>query len=268
MSATTIATTRKRVLVTGTGSGIGRDTTIALAERGHAVLATTHTEAQAALWNAGGRTEIDALKLDITEGSDRALVAERQIDVLVNNAAIGDSGSLAEVPIERIRATFETNLFATLDLTQTVLKGMISRRRGTVIFISSLAGRVPAPFIMPYAMTKSALSAAAVALRQELTQLDCGVHVALVEPGAFHTGFDQKMMAKKYEWMQRGSYFVDQISTMQAREKRALAVVEHRSTRSIVRKIVEAVEADTPRERYIAPWWQGAGIQFLRSIGK
>lgn len=263
-----IATKGKRVLVTGSGSGIGRDTTIALAERGHEVLATTHTQAQALLWKTGGRTGIEAFKLDITDSNDRALAAERQFDVLVNNAAIGESGSLADVPLERIRATFETNLFATLELTQAVLKGMISRRSGTIIFISSLAGRVPAPFIMPYAMTKFALSAAAVALRQELTQLDCGVHVALVEPGAFHTGFNQKMIAKKYEWMQSGSYFQDQIPAMKTREEQALALVEQHSTRSIVGKIVAAVEADIPRERYTAPWWQGMGIRLLRSFGK
>jgi short-subunit dehydrogenase len=65
-----------------------------------------------------GSTRIEAFKLDITDSSDRARAAEIPIDVLINNAAVGESGSLAEVPLERVRATFETNLFATLALTQ------------------------------------------------------------------------------------------------------------------------------------------------------
>jgi len=155
------SSSKKRVLITGSGSGIGRDTALKLAKRGHTVYATTHTEAQAAQWKGAGSARIEAFKLDVTDSSDRARAAEIPIDVLINNAAVGESGSLAEVPLERVRATFETNLFATLALTQAVLKGMIARRGGTVIFISSLAGRVPIPFLMPYAMTKFALSAAA-----------------------------------------------------------------------------------------------------------
>jgi len=259
---------KKRVLITGSGSGIGRDTALKLAKRGHTVYATTHTEAQAVEWKRAGSAKVEAFKLDVTDSSDRARAAEIPIDVLINNAAVGESGSLAEVPLERVRATFETNLFATLALTQAVLKGMIARRGGTVIFISSLAGRVPIPFLMPYAMTKFALSAAADALRQEIAQLDCGVHIAVVEPGAFHTGFNQRMIARKYEWMRQGSYFADRIAELKAQEQRQFAILELRSTRSIVRRIVKAVEAEKPRLRYVAPWWQGFGVRVMRVFGK
>lgn len=161
------------------------------------------------------------IKLDITDREDRARAGGRPIDVLVSNAAVGESGSLAEVPLERVRAALETNLFATLALTQVVLKKMISRGSGTVIFISSLAGRVAAPFLMPYAMTKFSLSAAADGLRQEMAQLDRGIHIAVVEPGAFHTGFNQRMIAKKYEWMRDGSYFQSQVAELKAQEQRS-----------------------------------------------
>ena len=125
---------KKSVLVTGSGSGIGRDCVIALGQRGHKVYATTHTEIQAE--QLKGSATAEAFKLDITDSSDRARVGELPIDVLINNAAIGETGSLAEVPLERLRAAFETNLFATLAITQVVLKGMILRRTGTVVFIS------------------------------------------------------------------------------------------------------------------------------------
>jgi short-subunit dehydrogenase len=259
---------KKRVLITGSSSGIGRDSVRALADRGHTIYATTHTEAQAEWWKSVGGTGIEAFKLDITDSVDRSRADALPIDVLVNNAAIGESGSLAEVPLERVRATFDTNLFATLALTQIVLKGMIARGSGTVIFISSLAGRLPAPFLMPYAMTKFSLSAAADALRQEMELLDRGIRIAVVEPGAFHTGFNQKMIAKKYEWMREASYFRDQMAALKIREERLLAILELRATRSIVRKIVQAVEAEKPRLRYVAPWWQGFGSHLLRAFGK
>ena len=265
------AVRHRTILITGCGSGIGRDCVMALARRGHKVLASTHTEAQAAKLReqaAADGMPVEVFKLDITDAADRAKAGELSIDVLINNAAIGESGSLAEVPLDRVRNAFETNLFATLALTQLCLRGMIARRRGTVIFISSLAGRVAAPFLLPYAMTKFSLSAAADGLRQELRELDRNVHVSVVEPGAFHTGFNQRMIAKKYEWMRQGSYFQDQIDTLKAREQRMFALLELRSTTPIVRKIVQAAEADRPRFRYSAPWWQSAGVQLMRVFGK
>jgi short-subunit dehydrogenase len=262
---------RRTILITGSGSGIGRHCVMALAGRGHKVLASAHTEEQAArlkAWAGADGVSVDAFKLDITEDADRTKVSELAIDILINNAAIGDSGSLAEVPLDRVRNVFETNLFATLALTQVCLRGMVARRRGTIIFVSSLAGRVASPFLLPYAMTKFSLSAAADGLRQELKRLDRNLHVSVVEPGAFHTGFNQRMLAKKYEWMRRGSYFQDQIDALKTREQRMFALLELRSTTPIVRQIVRAAEADRPRFRYSAPWWQCAGIQLLRVLGK
>lgn len=260
----------RTILITGSGSGIGRDCAMAFAQRGHKVLASTHTEAQAAklreLIVEG--LKLDAFKLDITDDGDRAKAGELGIDVLINNAAVGESGSLADVPLDRVREVFETNLFATLALTQVCLRGMVERRRGTVIFISSLAGRVASPFLMPYAMTKFALSVAADGLRQELKWLDRNLHVSVVEPGAFHTGFNQRMLAKKYQWMRQRSYFQDQVDAIKAHEQRMFALLELRSTTPIVRQIVRAAEADRPRFRYSAPWWQSVGVQLLRALGK
>jgi len=139
----------RTILITGAGTGIGHDAAFVLAARGHQVLATTINEDQAQALRqecAARAVAIEVFKLDITDAQDRALIAGREIDVLVNNAALGESGSLAEVDMERVRRIFEVNLFATLALTQAALRGMIARQRGTVVFISSIAGRVPFPF--------------------------------------------------------------------------------------------------------------------------
>lgn len=261
---------RKTILITGAGTGIGRDAAFALAERGHAVLATTFSAAQADALRAECAKRgqaMEVFKLDITDAADRALLLGRPMDVLINNAGLGESGSLAEVDVNRIRKVFEVNVFATLELTQVALKGMIARQSGTVLFISSIAGRLPMPFLMPYSMTKFALSAAAAGLRAEMDQLGKNVQIAVIEPGAIHTGFNQAMTDRKYEWMDEFSYFYGQAKAMKAKEKKTFDFLEARDTRSIVAKIIVASEARRPRLRYVAPWIQGFGIRLARIFG-
>jgi len=260
----------KTILITGAGTGIGRDAALALAERGHAVLATTFSASQADALRAecAKRSQaMEVFKLDITDAADRNLLLGRHIDVLINNAGLGESGSLAEVDVNRIRKVFEVNVFATLELTQVALKGMIARQSGTILFISSIAGRLPMPFLMPYSMTKFALSAAAAGLRSEMDQLGKNVQIAVIEPGAIHTGFNQAMTDRKYEWMDETSYFYGQAKAMKAKEKKTFDFLEARDTRSIVAKIITASEARRPRLRYVAPWVQGFGIRLARIFG-
>lgn len=261
---------QKTILITGAGSGIGRDAAWALAARGHRVIATTQTEAQAQALQAdserAGR-RLEVFKLDITQPADRERIRAIPLDVLVNNAAIGDSGSLAEVDMARVRQLFEVNLFATLELTQVALAGMIARSRGTVLFVSPVAGRLPVPFLMPYSMTKFALSAAGAGLRAEMDQLGRNIQVSLIEPGAIHTGFNQRMTGAKFEWMREQSYFKDQAARMQAREAREFRLIEARSTASVVACIVRASEARRPRLRYVAPWLQGLVVRLARILG-
>ncbi len=260
----------KTILITGAGSGIGRDAAFALAARGHRVIATTFSEEQAQALRAACSARQQALevfKLDIARADDRALLLPLELDVLINNAGVGESGSLAEIDVDRIRRIFEVNVFATLELTQIALRGMIARRRGTVLFVSSIAGRVPVPFLMPYSMSKFALSAAGAGLRAEMDRLGAGVQVALIEPGAIHTGFNQAMSDSKYSWMQTGSYFAAQASRMRQQEARSFKLLEARSTDSVVAQIVKAAQARRPRLRYVAPWIQGAAVRLARILG-
>lgn len=258
----------KTILITGAASGFGKDSAIALAKRGHKIIATTHREESVTeLKKEFGDLFLAVFKLDITLEEDRNRILDFDLDVLINNAGIGESGSLAEVPIERIRANFETNVFSTLALSQLALKNMIKKQKGTVIFISSLAGRIPMPFLGPYSMTKYALSAGVTMLRSELKKLTKSVHITLVEPGGYHTGFNQKNIAKKYEWMDSTSLFFDKIDELKKEETRQFKLTEEKTTTSLVKKIIKAAEANKPCLRYVAPWWQGLGVRILRTFG-
>lgn len=261
---------KKTILITGAGSGIGLDTAWALATRQHRVIATTFNEDQAQNLKALALNKgvaLEVFKLDITSPKDREKILSLELDVLINNAGVGESGSLAEVDIDRIRQVFEVNLFGTLALTQLALRGMIERQRGTVLLVSSIAGRIPMPFLMPYSMSKFALSAAGAGLRAELQQLRCGVQVALIEPGAIHTGFNQAMTDRKYTWMGQESYFSAHVARMKAEEKRTFQFLEAKTTQSIVKQIVKAAEVNKPKLRYVAPWIQGFGVRLARIFG-
>ena len=99
----------KTILITGAGSGIGLDAAWALAARGHRVIATTVDEPQAAAVRAQAQAQawrgpaLQVFKLDITSAADRQQILPLELDVLINNAGIGESGSLAEVDVDRIR---------------------------------------------------------------------------------------------------------------------------------------------------------------------
>ena len=180
---------------------------------------------------------------------------------------MGESGSLAEVDMQRVRKIFEVNLFCTLELTQLALRGMIQREKGTVLLVSSIAGRVPMPFLMPYSMSKFALSAAGAGLRAEMDQLKKNIHIALIEPGAIHTGFNQAMTDSKYAWMGPSSYFAHQAVKMQKQERATFQFLEAKSTDGIVKQIIKACEASRPKLRYTSPWIQGFGVRMARIFG-
>ena len=262
---------KKRILITGAGSGIGKDTAYALSKRGHFVIATTETEYQAKQLRSKAQElniRLKVFKLDITDAQDRELVKAEDIDVLINNAAIGESGCLAEIDIEKVRNNFEVNVFSHIQISQIVLKNMFERNSGTVIFISSLAGRIPIIFLGPYSMTKFALSSGVETMRKEIHKVRKNVHISLIEPGAYHTGFNQRNIAKKYEWMDESSIFHPIIDKIKKEESRLFSLTEIKSTKSIVRKIISATEAKRPRLRYSAPAWQKIGIWAQRAVGR
>ena len=174
--------------MTGCSSGIGRATAKRLAQAGWTVYATARRIAAIEDLEADGcRT----LALDVTdEASMQAAVraveeAEGSVDALVNNAGIQELGAIETVPIDRVRALFETNVFGAARLTQLVLPGMRSRGTGRIVTIGSMNGRFTWPGTGYYCATKHALEAISDALRYEVRPF--GIDVVLIEPGFVKT---------------------------------------------------------------------------------
>lgn len=255
-------------MITGAGSGFGKGAALALARRGHSVIAATYDQAQAdALAAEAGAAGVAlrAVKLDITSDVDRRTVAGTGIDVLINNAAVGESGALAEVPLDRIRRTLETNVIGTIGMIQAAVPELMRKGGGTIVIVTSLAGRMPIPFLAPYGMTKFALEVAGADLAVELKPFN--IRVALIEPGSFATGFNEAQIATKYAWMTTDSIYRDQTSFMKKNEGIVMGLQSSRIEK-VVATMVKVAEMHRPKLRYAVPAWQGAYIQLLRALGQ
>ena len=183
------------VLVTGCSSGLGRLVALQLARRGDRVYATMrnaergkelHDEA------AVDGLDLEVLELDVTSDESvrdavaRVLEREGTVDVVVNNAGIGHLGSVELLADQLIRDTFETNVFGPLRVLRAVLPTMRAKGSGTVVNVSSCAGRVAGFAIHgSYMASKHALSVLSDALAMEVKPL--GIRVVSIEPGFFRT---------------------------------------------------------------------------------
>lgn len=179
------------VLITGAGSGFGKGAALELAQRGHAVTAATFTDAEASEM-AAEHPGLKTIKLDVTSPDDVARVADLPVDVLVNNAGRGLMAPLTNVPLDEVRKTFEVNVFGMLAMCQAVIPGMKQRGSGRIINVSSIAGVLSGAMSAPYAMTKHAVEALSVAMREELAPH--GVDVTKINPGPYLTGFNDRMV--------------------------------------------------------------------------
>jgi short-subunit dehydrogenase len=187
-------------IVTGASSGIGAATARELARRGATVVLAARRvdelEAQAqAIREAGG--EAMAVPTDMADASRVTLLAERtvatfgRIDVLVNNAGAGWSRPLASSPPEEVIGLLEVNLLGAVLLTRAVLPGMLERRRGAVISVGSLSGRVAMEPL--YSASKYGVRGFSLALRRQLA--GSGVSVSLVSPGNVDTAMTTHVRA-------------------------------------------------------------------------
>jgi NAD(P)-dependent dehydrogenase (short-subunit alcohol dehydrogenase family) len=242
------------ILVTGSSSGIGRATAIEAARRGHRVFASARHREDVADLTAKG---IDTLSMDVTDpGSIAAGVATvletaGRIDALVNNAGYGQYGAIEDVSDEEWRAQFEVNVFGAVAVLRAVLPGMRAARRGTIVNVSSLAGKVTVPFAGPYCASKHALEAISDALRVELAPWQ--IRVVVVEPGPITTHFgDRSRQATARILATPGPYSPFYENAERASQKDFQR--GRRRPEAVARVIVRAIESKRPRTRYrVAP---------------
>ena len=184
------------IVVTGAGSGIGRELCLLLARQGARLVLTGRRQQQlhavrAEITSHGGAALVAPCDLSngqqVLDWSAAILRATGGVDVLVNNAGRGAYGRFEQVALDGHDAVVDTNLRAIIHTTHAMLPSMLARGKGQLVYVSSVLGDLPAPEHAVYGATKSAVNAFAESLTHELHGR--GVAVTVVAPGLVESGF-------------------------------------------------------------------------------
>jgi NAD(P)-dependent dehydrogenase (short-subunit alcohol dehydrogenase family) len=246
---------RQVCVVTGANSGIGRATAVHLAESGYTVFGTVRSAAKADKLNtaaAAAGVVVELVELDIADDSSVsagfAAILERvgRVDHLVNNAGVGGNGVVEETTPERMLEVLNVDVCGGLRCIREVLPGMRERRRGTIVNITSVAGRIGAVAQAPYVASKWAFEGLSEQLAHEVAAF--GVRVAIIEPGVTKSSIFGKntdapntsgAYAMQYERMFQ-MYVAGYLNASDAIE--------------VARVVRDAIETDDPRLRYPVSW--------------
>jgi short-subunit dehydrogenase len=186
------------------------------------------------------------MKLDVTDADDVGGVGEIDPDVLINNAGFGVMAPLSHVPLERLKAGFEVNVFGMVAMSQAAIPGMKAKGAGRIINMSSIAGVMSGPMTAPYAMTKHAVEAFSTALRDEVAPY--GIDVTKLNPGPYNTGFNDTMVNGIADYIEEGD-----ASAAEAEEfVRAIILTGQLDPDEVVQAMADLAEAETtPVETFL-----------------
>ncbi len=230
-------------LVTGVSSGIGSATARMLIERGYRVFGTARSgstpvpgKVERVLLDVRDAASIDAGVRDVLARAGR-------IDLLVNNAGGSIIGAVEETSLEQAQRLFDVNFFGAVRMTQAVLPAMRAQGSGRIVFISSVVGFLPAPFMGFYAASKHALEGLAESLDHETRTL--GIRAVLVEPGFMRTNIGAN-----------GTLAANPVDDYELARGRAGENVRRRVSAGedpslVAEAVLEAAAATKPRLRYL-----------------
>jgi len=244
----------KVAVVTGTSSGIGFETALALAREGYYTYATMRDTTKSDKIKELGKKDnlkIDVLELDVDDENSvktaiqKILDQKQRIDVLVNNAGWGLWGCVEDVSIDEFKAQFDTNFFSIIRLIQEVGPTMRKQGSGTIVNVSSVVGRIGFPASPAYISSKFALEGLSESLRFELAPF--GVNVVIIEPGVIKTNFMKNMrMAEKSE---SDTVYKDITDKVVSGVKMMAEMGTH--PKEVADTIVKAIKDEKPLPRYI-----------------
>jgi NAD(P)-dependent dehydrogenase (short-subunit alcohol dehydrogenase family) len=245
------------VLVTGAAGSLGLATALRLAETGFRVFAGARTAAQQAAIRDAARhrgVAVDTVSLDVTEEASVAAAVRSVVGAagglygVVNNAGINLRGYFEDLDEADIRRVFEVNLFGTMSVTRHALPHLREARRGRVVIMSSVAGRIGSMGLTAYVASKFALEGFAESLSLEVAPL--GLRVSLIEPGILRTdiwGRNRRVAARAldptrpyHEWFQRVE-----------READRLVSTSRLTPDAVAAGVARALTDGKPRLRYL-----------------
>ena len=246
----------KVAVVTGSSSGIGYETSLALAREGFLTYATMRNlEKGSSIKSDSDKANLPLkiMQLDVTDDASvsqavQSIISDSgRIDVLVNNAGYGLIGAFEDLSLDEIKQQYETNFFGVVRVTQAVIPIMRKQKSGRIINISSGAGRFGYPGGSAYVSTKFAMEGLSESLSYELDPF--GIKVILVEPGVIRTNFGNGMVVAKKSQGPASAYL-----SMTRKMNEVLGqLMQNGSPPSLVANVVlQAAKSDNPNLRYLA----------------
>src|SRR5499433_2329679 len=180
----------KKILITGASSGIGLAIVKLLVEQGHEVWGTSRNLERIPKMPRCHPVRLDlADRLSVEQAFNAALAEARYFDVVINNAGAGHFDPAELVPMETIATQFQVLVFGQIQLMQLALRHMQARREGLIINVTSLASRLPVPFMAAYNAAKAALASFTMSIQLELD--NSRVRIVDLQPGDIRTEFNQ-----------------------------------------------------------------------------
>jgi NAD(P)-dependent dehydrogenase (short-subunit alcohol dehydrogenase family) len=245
----------KVAIVTGSSSGIGHATSLLLARnRFHTYATIRNIEKSANIRKIANeeRLPLQVIHLDVNDeasirNSIEKVVSEKErIDVLVNNAGYGLVGAFEDLSVEEIKSQFETNFFGIIRLTQHVLPIMRQQKSGTIVNVSSGAGRIGFPGMSAYVSSKFALEGLSESMSYELEPF--GIKVVIIEPGVIRTNFKKNSVMSKKSL--DDSSISPYSSLIQKMDASISSIVEHATPpEEVAKAILHAVITKNPELR-------------------
>lgn len=244
---------QKVALVTGSSSGIGYETSLALARANYFTYATMRNTGKAGPIQKIAKNEnlnLDVIELDIDKEDSiksavkKVLEQKGRIDVLVNNAGYGIFGCVEDITMDDLKAQFQTNFFGVVKLIQEVAPIMRKQGSGIIVNVSSVAGRIGFPGTPAYISSKFALEGLSECMRYEMSPF--GIKTIIIEPGVIKTNFLSSMKLAKGKpdspYKEITEKVVNGIKMM---AELATPPIEVANT------IMKAIEAENPLPRYV-----------------
>jgi NAD(P)-dependent dehydrogenase (short-subunit alcohol dehydrogenase family) len=246
----------KVAVVTGSSSGIGYETSLALAREGFLTYATMRNLEKGSIIKSESGKEnlpLKIMQLDVTDDASvskavKSIISDSgRIDVIVNNAGYGLVGAFEDLSLDEIKQQYETNFIGVVRVTQAVIPIMRKQKSGRIINISSGAGRFGYPGASAYVSTKFAMEGLSESLSYELNPF--GIKVILVEPGVIRTNFGNGMVVAKKSQDPASAYL-----SMTRKMNEVLGqLMQNGSPPSLVANVVlQAAKSDDPNLRYLA----------------
>ena len=244
----------KVALVTGSSSGIGFETSLALARNGYHTFATMRNlgkdeKIKQIIEKEDLSIEILELDVDNEESVNRVIKTvsgkKGRIDVLVNNAGYGMWGTVEDVSIDEFKEQFETNFFSIIRLIQKVAPIMRKQGSGNIVNISSVAGRIGFPVSPAYISSKFALEGLSESLRFEL--MPFGINVIIIEPGVIKTNFFDSM--KMSEKSQQDSTYKEITDKVISGVKMMAEMGTH--PKEVANVVIKTLGEEKPLPRYV-----------------